>query len=130
LSFVENKWARQSGYFAVMVAINVQLVHHLASMSMLHLLAGLYLAVAVPQIVRRLFGPKLPPKTHILVSQFECYTYIIMERSLIMSSHFCIVLRIFDKLFALRFLCCCCSWTCLCLSLAPSATLSSTSAMS
>jgi hypothetical protein len=55
-----------------MVAINVQLVQsYLASMSMLQLLAGLYLAVAVPQIVRRLFGRKLPPKTHLLVSALK-----------------------------------------------------------
>jgi hypothetical protein len=72
-----------------MVAINMQLVlSYLASLSMLHLL-GLYLAVTVPQIVRRLFGPKLPPKTHLLVSCTECDASIIIKPSLIS-----IVLRI------------------------------------
>jgi hypothetical protein len=34
---------------------------------MLSLLGGLYLAVAVAQIAKRLLGPKLPPKSHPLV---------------------------------------------------------------
>lgn len=48
-----------------------QMQSHLASMSALQLLSALYLAVAVPQVLRRLFGPKLPPKTHLLVSCIE-----------------------------------------------------------
>jgi hypothetical protein len=56
-----------------MASINMQLMQsYLASLSMLQLLAGLYLAIAVPQIVRRLFGPKLSPKTYLLVSCIEC----------------------------------------------------------
>jgi hypothetical protein len=37
----------------------------------LSLLGGLYLAVAVAQIAKRLLGPKLPPKSHPLVLHIE-----------------------------------------------------------
>eukprot|EP00953_Heterococcus_sp_UTEX-ZZ885_P004102 2710-Heterococcus_DN1.PRE.1 len=49
-----------------MVALSVDLQSFLAA-GVLRLLGGLYLAVAVPQMLRRVFGPRLPPKSHPLL---------------------------------------------------------------
>jgi hypothetical protein len=44
------------------------LQYFLTAAGVLRLLGGLYLAVAIPQMSRRLFGPRLPPKSHPLAS--------------------------------------------------------------
>jgi hypothetical protein len=59
-----------------MVTFNVEFLQPLLTAAVvLRLLGGLYLAVAIPQMLRRLFGPRLPPKSHPLVSLSQCAGY-------------------------------------------------------